>query len=250
MWELIIPSFIAGLLTFLAPCTLPLVPSFLGFISGISLNKDSLKQSNTKYRIVLNSLLYVLGFSFIFIILGTAFAWGGTWLTPHRLTIARLGGIFIIFFGLLMLHAFNWRWLNFFYQEKRLPIIHHLKPGQPLSSFLFGSLFAFGWSPCIGPILATVLFLATTTHPWQGMLLLSVFSLGMGLPFILIALAADKSLTLLPKLNKYLPIISTIGGIFLILIGLSILTNTFSWFTAWFYQLFNFINYDKLLNYF
>ncbi|MCB9803035.1 cytochrome c biogenesis protein CcdA [Candidatus Nomurabacteria bacterium] len=250
MWHLIIPSFFAGLLTFLAPCTLPLVPSYLGFISGVSLTKENLEQKIIKKKILLNSLLYVLGFSLIFIILGSLFALGGGALIGYRLILSRIGGIFIIIFGLFMLHFLKIPGFGFLNKTKKINLFNKLQPGKPLSSFIFGASFAFGWTPCIGPILGSVLFLASTTATLgSGIILLSIFSLGLALPFLLIALSIESALKYLPKINKILPYISTIGGIFLVIIGVLMLTDSFGLFISWFYKIFSFLNYDQLLNY-
>jgi cytochrome c-type biogenesis protein len=250
MIELVIPAFIAGLLTFLAPCTLPLVPSYLGFISGVSLTPDNLKDDTIKKRIILNSLLYILGFSFVFVALGSIFSLGGGALAIHRLWLARVGGVFVIIFGLFMLQAIKLPGLNFLNQTKRFNIIKKLQPGKPWSSFIFGSAFAFGWTPCVGPVLGTILLLASTTGGWAaGSILLAVFSLGLALPFFIIALTIDSTLRILPKIYKILPAISVIGGIFLIIIGILMLMNNFGLLIEWFYQIFDFINYQAIIDY-
>lgn len=250
MIELIIPAFIAGLLTFLAPCTLPLVPSYLGFISGVSLTPANLQDEKIKKRIILNSLLYILGFSIVFIVLGSIFSWGGSALVVHRLWLARVGGIFVIIFGLFMLQVIKLPGLNFLNQTKHFNIIKKLQPGKPLSSLIFGATFAFGWTPCIGPILGTILLIASTTSGLaSGLILLSVFSLGLAIPFFVIALTIDSALRILPKIYKILPAISIIGGIFLIIIGILMLTDNFGIWINWFYKLFGFINYEAIIDY-
>ena len=250
MLSLLISSFIAGLLTFLAPCTLPMIPSYLGFIGGVSLSPNNLAQKDIKKKILINSLFYILGFSLIFIILGSLFALGGGALISYRLLLARIGGAFIILFGLFMLDIWHWPFLNFLQKTKRLNIINKLQPGKATCAFIFGATFAFGWTPCIGPILGTILLLASSTATLSsGIILLSVFSLGLGIPFFLIALFIGSATKYLPKINKILPKISLLGGIFLIIIGLLMLTDSFDLFVSGFYKIFNFINYDSLLNY-
>jgi len=141
--SLIIPAFIAGLLTFLAPCTLPLLPGFLGFISGATVNEGLQTQgANTlRRRMVVNALWYIAGFSGIFIALGTLFGLGGTLLFQYRELLGRIGGLIVIFFGLYMTGLINLSFLNY---EKRIHLTSRLVPGRPLSSFLFGAIFAFG----------------------------------------------------------------------------------------------------------
>lgn len=248
-FSLIIPAFIAGLLTFLAPCTLPLVPGYLGFISGVSLgdlkNPDKIK--TTRQKIFLNGLLYIIGFSLVFIILGSLFGLGGGALIKYRLYLSRLGGLFIIFFGLFMLGILKLSFLNF---EKHLGVAKALKPGNPGSSLLFGATFAFGWTPCIGPILGSILMLAASSATiGRGAFLLAIFSLGLAAPFLLIAAGIGSASTYLSKLNKYLNLISIIGGVFLIFLGVLLLTDNLIVWTSYFYRIFGFINYNDLLEY-
>jgi len=161
-FSLIIPAFIAGVLTFLAPCTLPLVPGYLGFISGVSAQdlQDLLKSKSVRRKIFLNGLLLVVGFSFIFILLGSLFGLGGSALVQYRIWLSRIGGIFVILFGLFMVGVLRLPFLNV---EKHMSGIKALKPGNPASSLIFGATFAFGWTPCVGPILGSILTLAAAS---------------------------------------------------------------------------------------
>jgi len=249
-FSLVIPVFVAGILTFLAPCTLPLVPGYLGFISGVSM--DDLKRGvvgkKEKRKVLINGLLYVLGFSIVFILLGTIFGVGGLALAKYRLIISRVGGVVIILFGLFMLHIPGIKLFSLFNADKRFHT--RLQPGRPLSSLLFGATFAFGCSPCVGPILGTVLILSSSTATiFQGAFLLGVFSIGLGIPFLLIALGISRALVYTKKISRFLPIISTIGGIFLIFIGVLLLTDSLIVWNAFFYGLFDWIQYDRLLDF-
>lgn len=251
--SLVLPAFIAGLLTFLAPCTLPLVPGYLGFISGVSLNElnNSAYSGSVRRKIFLNGLMYVVGFSFVFILLGSLFGLGGAGLIQYRILLSQIGGVFVIIFGLYMLRILNFSWLeNLLGREHKLNITRHLKPGHPTSSFIFGATFAFGWTPCIGPILGTVLLLASTSGTLaQGAILLAIFSAGLAIPFLIVALATGWASKHLSKINQYLHYVSVVGGVFLIIIGILLLTNSFAYFTGYFYQLFNIVGYERLLQY-
>jgi cytochrome c-type biogenesis protein len=153
----------------------------------------------------------------------------------------------IILFGIFMLHIPGIKLFSLFNTDKRFH--SRLQPGRPLSSLLFGATFAFGWSPCVGPILGTVLILSSSTATIvQGAFLLGVFSLGLGIPFLLIALGISHALTYVKKLTKFLPIISTIGGVFLIFIGALLLTDSLIIWNAFFYRLFGWVHYDLLFN--
>ncbi|MBT4153865.1 MAG: cytochrome c biogenesis protein CcdA [Candidatus Magasanikbacteria bacterium] len=250
--SLIIPAFIAGLLTFLAPCTLPLVPGFLGFIAGVSAKElagEGVKLSARK-RVLKNGLMYVLGFSVVFILLGSLFGAAGAFLAPYRVWLSRIGGVVIIFFGLYLMHAFDLKFLQFLSRQKRFSFTKKLTPGKPLSSFVFGATFALGWTPCVGPVLGTVLLLASTSgQVLQGAFLLAVFSAGLAIPFLLLALGIGHAQAYVRKLSKVLNIISIVGGVFLIFIGVLLLTDSFGAWIGTFYQYFNFLNADALLNY-
>jgi len=237
MTELLIPSFIAGLFMFVAPCTLPLVPTYIVFITGTSIDVlQKMQGKSIRKKVILNSLMYVLGFSLIFILLGTALAWGGTFLTAHRLLLARIGGVFVILFGLFMLEE-AWLarvgWLKFLFKERRLNIFNKLRPGKPWSAFIFGITFAFGWTPCIGPILGSVLLLATRTSTVsEGAILLAVFSAGMALPFLILSFAFNLLFKHWKKIHRYLTPISLVGGLFLIFIGILMVTDHLSIWTT------------------
>ena len=248
-FSLIIPAFIAGILTFLAPCTLPLVPGYLGFISGVSANdlQDPSKSKLARRKIFLNGVLYVIGFSLVFIILGSLFGLGGAALVKYRIWFSRIGGIFVIFFGLFMMGVLKLSFLNV---EKHITSVKALKPGNPVSSLIFGAAFAFGWTPCVGPILGSILTLAASSATiGEGAFLLAVFSLGLAVPFLIIAASIGSASAYLLKLSKYLNVITIIGGVFLVFLGILLLTNNLGIWIAYFYRLFNFINYDSLLDY-
>ncbi len=245
----VIASFFAGILTFLAPCTLPLVPAYLGFISGV--DQEALKNPQTRKvarrKIFLNGLAFIVGFSFIFIAFGMLAGFAGTALAPYRIWLARIGGILVILFGLFMLGVFK---LSFFQNYKRIPIPQWLHLGKPSSSFFIGGTFALGWTPCVGPILASILLLAGTSGTaLEGGLMLSIFSFGLAIPFLIIAFTFSQATNYIERISKYVTWVSIIGGIFLILLGILLATDNFGLTIQYGYQLFDFINYERLLDY-
>ena len=251
--SMILPAFIAGMFTFLAPCTLPLVPGYLGFISGVSLDKikDPEQLQKMRGKIFANGLLYVLGFSTVFILMGSLFGLGGLAVAQYRVWLARIGGVFVIIFGLYMMHALDFSFLKFLNREKHINAVRWLTPGKKLSSFLFGATFAFGWSPCVGPILGSILLLASSgATVGSGAFLLLVFSLGLGIPFLLIAAGIGSASKYLGKIQKHLKTISVIGGVFLIFLGVLMVSNKMGVWFGWFYEAFSFLDYEsRLLDY-
>lgn len=246
---LILPAFFAGLLTFLAPCTLPLVPGYLGFISGASLAdlQDPEKAKGARRKIILNGLFFVLGFSAIFILFGTLAGLLGQALIPYRIWLTRIGGAFVIIFGLFMLGAFR---IPFLSGEKRIKLPKFLELGRVDSSFIIGAAFAFGWTPCVGPILGSILLLTTASGTaLGGAFLLAVFSLGLAIPFILVAIGIGSAAKYISRVSVYLKWVSIVGGVFLIILGILLLTNNFSLLISYGYTFFDFLGYDRLLKF-
>lgn len=246
---LIISAFIAGLLTFLAPCTLPLIPGYLSFISGVSAEEmqDGEKLKRARRKVILNGVMYMVGFSAIFIFFGAVVGFAGTALGPFRLWLARIGGAFVILFGLMMLGAIR---MPAFAAKERQPKIPFFEQGKPLSSLILGAAFAFGWSPCIGPILASILFLAaTSTTVFQGAFLLFIFSLGLAVPFLLVAVGIGSAMKAIRHITPLLNAVTIIGGLFLTFLGVLLITGNFAILISWGYRLLQFINYERLLEY-
>lgn len=248
-FSLVIPAFIAGILTFLAPCTLPLVPAYLGFISGVSIedlrNPGTAKQA--KRKIFLNGLFFIIGFSAIFIILGSIVGFLGQLLLGYRIWLSRIGGIFVILFGLFMLNILKIPILS---KEVQIKTPALFQKGKATNSFILGATFGLGWTPCVGPILGSILTLAAASATaLQGAFLLAVFSLGLAVPFLVIAAGFGSASAHIAKLGKFLNIVSIIGGLFLIFLGVLLFTNKLGVWIADFYQWFNFISYDRLLDY-
>ncbi|MCD6459667.1 sulfite exporter TauE/SafE family protein [bacterium] len=219
-------SFAAGLVSFLSPCVLPLIPTYVAFITGFSLNElqDSHKDSAMLKKMIINSLAFILGFSTIFILLGASASFIGQFLNEYKTVISKIGGFVIIFLGLFMTGLFK---VQSLLQEKKFHISK--KPLGLIGTFLVGVTFAAGWTPCVGPILGSVLVVAGSSgHFLKGIILLTAYSLGLGIPFFISTLAIGWLLSFNKKIMKYVNIISVLGGIFLIIIGLLMVTGKFN----------------------
>jgi len=244
MIGLVIPSFFAGLLTFLAPCTLPLVPGYLAFISGTGTIED---REKNRGKIFWNGVAFVIGFSLVFIVLGTIAGLIGSAFAPYQIWLSRIAGASIIVFGLFMIGILKIPLLN---QEQRLKAPRIFKRGNLAGSFLFGSAFSLGWTPCVGPILGSILLLASAgATALEGALLLATFSLGLAVPFLLIAFSISRAERYLAKISKYLNMVSVVGGIFLVILGTLVLTGNMSIFLSWSYRTLQFLQYDRLIEY-
>lgn len=240
---------------FLAPCTLPLVPGYLAFISGVSLHDANKNKETALYvrkRILWNALFYVLGFSLVFILLGTLLSvLGRLGLGNYRFYLQKISGGVIMLLGLYMTHLFDLPFFRFLNTDRHFTFTQKLAPGKPFSSFLFGATFALSWSPCIGPILGSILLLASSSATiLEGILLLAVFSLGLAVPFFLVAVAMSQATKVIRRISKYMGAISIGGGILIAILGFLVLTGTISAWTGFFYRLFSFIRYESLLNYY
>jgi cytochrome c-type biogenesis protein len=238
-------AFVAGVLMFLAPCTLPIVPGYLAFIAGVSAGQ--VEAGTARRRIFLNAVAFVIGFSVIFILLGSFAAAIGSVLGPWRDTLGQAAGAVIVLFGLTMLGVWQLPLLG---AERRIRLPRWLSLGHPHSSFLVGALFALGWSPCIGPILGTILFLASASATaLQGALLLAVFSLGLAIPFLLCAWAIGSAESFVQRAGPLTRALSLVGGVVLVLLGILMLTGNMGLLIVWGTDLLSGFGYEKLLNY-
>ena len=220
-------AFGAGLISFLSPCVLPLIPGYISFISGVSLQEmqngslaDGLL-NNQKLTVILNSMFFIVGFSIIFILLGASATWIGTLLSTRISFLTKAAGLVIILFGLFKLGLF--RPLVFF-KEVRFNV-ERKKVGF-IWALIIGASFAFGWTPCIGPILTGILvFAGTLDHVHKGVLLLSVYSLGLGIPFLLTALGVNQFFKFFDRIKRHLGLLEKIAGGIMVIIGLLIFFN-------------------------
>lgn len=226
-------AFLAGVLMFLAPCTLPIVPGYLAFIAG------------KRGRVMANAFAFVIGFSIVFILLGAFAGFFGALLAPWRDTLGMLAGVVLIFFGLIMLGVR----IPFLSNQNSFAAPKWLVVGYPSSSFFIGVLFALGWSPCIGPILGTVLLFASNSATVvQGAILLGVFSLGLAIPFLITALLLDKAQSTFAHFTRFTNILSKVGGLVLVSLGILMLTGQMGLLLVWGFTIFDPL-YDKLLPY-
>ncbi|MEX2491387.1 MAG: cytochrome c biogenesis protein CcdA [Nitrospirales bacterium] len=224
-------AFSAGLLSFISPCVLPLVPSYLSYITGLSVENLAKVEGRERFKsaILLNALLFIAGFSTVFIAFGASASLIGQLLYEYQDMIRKVGGILIIIFGLYLLGVLK---LSFFMTERRL-MHFESRPVGYLGSFLIGTAFAAGWTPCVGPVLGTILAYASTTKSMSGgVMLLSAYSFGLGLPFFLTAFGMDTFLSYFKSIRTYLGGVSFVSGALLILVGVMIFTDSVTLFTS------------------
>jgi len=209
-------AFLAGLLSFLSPCILPLIPAYFSFITGLSLDELTQNKRETRNKVILSTLFYVAGFSFIFILLGASASFLGGLTSQYSWVVRYLGGAIILIFGFHLLGIINIKGLNF---EKKFHV--QQKPLHLMGTFVIGMAFGAGWSPCIGPMLGSILIVAGNQNTvLEGMLLLTVYSAGLAIPFIAMSIFINYILEFMKKATKFIGVLNKISGILLILIGL------------------------------
>lgn len=231
-------AFVAGIFSFLSPCVLPLIPGYISFVSGLSLEEISKGADNSFLvkKVGFGSLAFVLGFSLVFTLLGASATLAGQWLARYLSVISKIAGILIIFFGL---HTTGLLRLGWLFYEKRFQLSKI--PIGILGSFLMGLAFAFGWTPCIGPILAGILALAATQNSVvEGTLLLLIYSLGLGIPFILAGFGMNYFLRFFNRYKRFIRLGEIFSGLLLVFIGGLIFTNRLTsllkYLPNWFYS--------------
>lgn len=224
----------AGLISFLSPCILPLIPSYLAFITGVSIEELSVEDSlrHVRKKVVVNSLMFILGFSLIFIALGASATILGKFLAKNIRWFEIVGGALVILFGLHFTGIFRLRFLD---REKKIHL--RKKPLGYLGTVLVGVAFGAGWTPCVGPILGSILTVAATTqNVVKGIVLLAFYSLGIGLPFFISGLILHKFFEYFQSIHKYFKAITIVGGILLIVVGIMLISGYFSAMTSYLIQ--------------
>jgi cytochrome c-type biogenesis protein len=219
----------AGFLSFISPCVLPIVPGYISFVSGTSLQElrnhvdlDPARRRELYRTVAGNSVFFVLGFSVVFVAMGASATYIGQWFAANRLILARVAGAVIILLGLHTMGLTPIKWLNY---EKRIHA--ESKPMGIFGSFLIGLAFAFGWSPCIGPILAGVLVLAAQQETvGQGVALLTAYSLGLGIPFIATGLAINRFLNVFGRMKRHMKMVEIVAGVLLVGVGVLVATDS------------------------
>jgi cytochrome c-type biogenesis protein len=238
----LLAAFGAGLLSFISPCVLPLIPGYLSYISGLSLDEMRgipaggggtavavARPPGVRRQVVLSSLAFIVGFSLVFVSLGAAASAIGQFLAQRQALFNRIAGAVIVIFGLHTMGVLRIEWL---YQEKRVHTSR--KPAGFIGAGLVGVAFAFGWTPCIGPILAGILALAGSQETVaKGVRLLAVYSLGLGVPFLATALMIDRFFSAMGRIRRYYHTIEIVSGALLVVIGLLIFTNKFTVIAKW-----------------
>jgi cytochrome c-type biogenesis protein len=233
----LLAAFGAGLLSFVSPCVLPLIPGYLSYISGLSL--DEMRGGTgaaavtpspaTRRRVLLSSLAFILGFSLVFVSLGATASTIGRFLLERLPFFGRVAGAVIILFGLHTMGVLRIEWL---YQEKRVHT--QRKPAGFFGAMLVGVAFAFGWTPCIGPILAGIFAVAASRDTvGEGIKLLAIYSLGLAVPFFATALAINRFFGAMARIRRHYHAIELVSGALLVVIGLLIFTNKFTVIAQW-----------------
>ncbi|MCM8769992.1 MAG: cytochrome c biogenesis protein CcdA [Candidatus Omnitrophica bacterium] len=212
-------AFLAGLASFVSPCLLPLIPAYISFLSGQAVSKPAERKTFSP-QVLASALLFVLGFTVIFSTMGASATYLGKLILRNRQILRVIGGSLVVIFGLHLTGLFRLRRLD---QERRLPFP---RAGGLFRAFLLGSVFALGWTPCVGPILSSILVLAATESTvWRGWLLLTTYSLGLGIPFLITAVIIERATNLFRRLSRHSHLIEVVSGGLLIITGWLIISN-------------------------
>ena len=223
-------AFVAGLISFLSPCVLPLVPGYVSLISGVGVEELKAADGRLMRRVMLQSAMFILGFSAVFIALGAAASTIGHLLASYRTLLSHVAGVVIILFGLHLTGIFR---INALYADKRL---HGVKGGtSPWGAFVIGFAFAFGWTPCVGPILSVILeFAGEQDTVAKGVGLLAIYSAGLAVPFLLTSLGIERFLVFYKRFQRHMHILEVASGGLLIALGVLLVMGRFSIISGYF----------------
>ena len=220
----LLAAFGAGFLSFISPCVLPLIPGYISYISGMSLEDMRKADAGSRRRLIIATLFFILGFSIVFVAMSAAASALGALLREHLRVVQKIAGAVIVIFGLHLLGVFR---IGFLDRDTRVQTSR--KPATPLGALLVGLAFAFGWTPCIGPILGGILTIAgSKSTVGEGVLLLGVYSAGLGVPFLLTSIAVDKFFLASARVRRHYRTIEMISGGMLVILGVLIFTDRFT----------------------
>ena len=225
----LLAAFGAGLLSFISPCVLPLIPGYISYVSGMSLEDMRTADAGARRRLLVATLLFILGFSIVFMAMGASASAIGGWLLTHLRSVQKIAGVIIVILGLHLSGLFRLRFLD---RDTRVQTSR--RPATPLGAVIVGMAFGFGWTPCIGPILGGILAIAgSKSTVSEGVLLLGVYSAGLGVPFLLTSLAVDRFFTASARVRRYYRAIELVAGLLLILLGVLMFTGRFTIIIRW-----------------
>ena len=223
----LLAAFGAGILSFISPCVLPLVPGYISYISGVSfeeMQRTGASASRTRRQMLVTSVAFVLGFSAVFILFGASASAIGRAVLRQKDILGKIAGAIVIVFGLHMAGIFRIKWLD---RDTRVQTSR--RPTGPIGAFIVGLAFAFGWTPCIGPILGGILTIAAAKNTVrEGVVLLAVYSAGLGIPFLLTSLAVDRFFVASARIRRHYKLIELVAGLMLVALGILIFTDRFT----------------------
>lgn len=235
-------AFLGGIITFFASCLLPLVPTYLAYLAGIATSKqeEEVDKSIFKRRVFVNGLIFTFGFIFIFVLLGATTQTLGVLLSQYKPLIRKISGVVFVLMGLFMLDVIK---IQSLYQERKFQLPKSLEKYKEFHSFIVGMAFGFAWTPCIGPVLAVILFWSAQTDTvWKGMSLLLSYGIGLGVPFVITALFFESISTKLVKTRKLGKILHDVSALIIIMMGILLFFNQVEYFS---YTILNILNLNK-----
>ncbi|WP_097803011.1 cytochrome c biogenesis CcdA family protein [Pelagimonas varians] len=225
-------ALLAGIVSFLSPCVLPIVPPYLAYMSGMSMG--DVTEGQGRGRIIMAALFFVMGLSTVFILLGFTASWIGSFFLQNQVLLAQISGVVVVIFGLHFLGVFR---IGFLDREARMETGE--AGGSAFGAYVLGLAFAFGWTPCIGPQLGAILSLAASeASVARGTLLLAVYAAGLGIPFLLAAIFLTRAMGLMNKIKRHMGLIEKVMGLLLVAVGLALITGAFSAMAFWLLETF------------